>query len=261
MIAPLRKCTLEGVLYTRRPGVEVEITALAALPEDELAVRCSDRRKDQAGHVSTEALLHFVRSRKSDDDNPVFARLYALLAERVLRALPLTDGAGGESLSRTLIRERVFDTFRDWLLEDRRSYDQRLDYFEVNFNSALASRRVSAQRQVWREENRSTTLESPQDDGEIAAEVEEAAGSYDPFSAAEFDDARYRSRLDAAIDALPPLQSRIVEMLRQGFPIDSKDPEVVTIRGSLGKVEKTIRNQRDNAFAILRDVLTGKGKA
>ena len=50
-------------------------------------------------------------------------------------------------------------------------------------------------------------------------------------------------------------------MLRQGFPIDSKDPEVVTIRGSLGKVEKTIRNQRDKAFAILRDVLTGKGKA
>ena len=49
-------------------------------------------------------------------------------------------------------------------------------------------------------------------------------------------------------------------MLRQGIPIDSKDPSVLTISGVLGKVEKTIRNQRDKAFARLRIVLSGRGK-
>ena len=262
MIAPLRKRTREGVLYVRRPMVDAEIVELAALPEPDLVARCEYRR-GQPGYVSSEAVVHFVRVRRDEGDNPVFRRLYEILAERVLRALPKADNADGQtlSMSKTLIREKAFDRFKDVLLQDRRSYDGRLDYYEINFDGTVANLRRDAQKAVWREQNRSTTLEADGDDEEISAEVEAAVGSYDPLSAAELDDARYRSRLDAAIDALPPLQRRIVEMLRQNIPIDSVGPDVVTIRGVLGKAEKTIRNQRDKAFVTLRIKLMRGEKA
>lgn len=41
-------------------------------------------------------------------------------------------------------------------------------------------------------------------------------------------------------------------MMRQGFPIDSKEPDVMTISKVLGRSEKTVRTYRDKAFAALR---------
>ena len=263
LITPLRKLTLQGVLYARRPEVESEIGGLLSLSEKEMLARCNVRRGGPTGHVSTEAVLHLLRVRRGQGDTPAVLQLFAVLNERVLRSLPRADSPDGStiSFSKEQIREHAFDRFIDLLLRDRNAYEDQLDYFEINFNGGLAKLRLTAQKKVWRDENRSTTLESTEDEGEIKAEIEEAAGSYEPFNAEALDDARYRSRLDAAIDTLPILQSRIVEMLRQGIPIDSNDPSIVTIRGELGKAEKTIRNQRDKAFARLRVALSGRGKA
>ncbi len=41
-------------------------------------------------------------------------------------------------------------------------------------------------------------------------------------------------------------------MLKEGFPIDSKEPDVMTISKALGRSEKTIRTYRDKAIAALR---------
>lgn len=94
--------------------------------------------------------------------------------------------------------------------------------------------------------------------GEPSEEVERAAGSFDWSSDLEIDGADYRFRLDAAIDALPPEQMRIIEMLRKGVPIDSKEADAVTIAKALGKSEKTIRTHRDKAFAAIRAAMSGE---
>jgi hypothetical protein len=259
LVDSLRKRTLKGQLYGRRPEVESEIGELLSLPEDAMLDRCGLAR-GRPGYVSTEAVLHLLRARRGQGDTLAVSRLFHLLSERVLHLLPKAEGPDGVSLSKEQIRERTFDRLTDLLLADRKGYDDRLDYYEINFNGALAKLRLTAQKQVWRDENRSTPLEASDEEVELSVEVEEAAGSYDPLSAEALDDARYRSRLDAAIDGLPPIQSRIIEMLRQGMPIDSQDPSVLTIRRTLGKAEKTVRNQRDKAFARLRIVLSGRGK-
>jgi hypothetical protein len=80
---------------------------------------------------------------------------------------------------------------------------------------------------------------------------------YKPFETEKIEDRDYRLRLDGAIDTLPPLQQRIVQMLRKEVPIDSKDPYAVTISKTLGKVEKTIRLNRDKAYVVLRRILEG----
>jgi hypothetical protein len=116
--------------------------------------------------------------------------------------------------------------------------------------------KLDAQEKAWKEENRNTELEVDEDSGEISAEVEQAAGSYDPFDASVLDDDFYRSRLDSAMEELSLIQNRIIEMLRQEIPIDSIDPNVITISKSLGKSEKTIRTHRNKAFARLRVLLT-----
>ena len=114
---------------------------------------------------------------------------------------------------------------------------------------------MDVSRQIWAEQNRSVELEY---DDKISAEVEQAVGHYDPFDSDELDKKNYRRRLDAAIDTLPIMQRRIVEMLLKEIPIDSSDPDTLTISKVLGKAEKTIRNQRDRAFVSLRRHLERK---
>jgi DNA-directed RNA polymerase specialized sigma24 family protein len=94
--------------------------------------------------------------------------------------------------------------------------------------------------------------------GELTAEVERAAESFDPFNTSEFSSDIYRFGLNEAIDTLPPLQKRIIVVLQQGFPIESKNSNGITIAKTLNKDEKTIRTHRDKAYTTLRAALSGE---
>lgn len=259
MVTPLRKQTLEGALYKRDANIEAKLGELENLTQDELVAQCSIRSRDDPNYVPSECLVYFVRASHSSSNMASFERLYRILAERVLRTLPRAESADGKtaSMTKTIIRDKVFDRFIELLSRDRNEYSEKLDYFEVRFDSALANLRRDAQKQAWRDENRSVSIEYDEETGELTEEVERAVGSFDPFYQSDIDDPDYRSQLDAAIDTLPPKQMRIIEMLRKGIPIDSKDADAVTIAKVLGKSEKTIRTHRDKAFAALRAAMSG----
>lgn len=254
MVMPLRKRRLSGELYERDPKVEALIVELAVLPRDGLIARAAITKRSDPGYVPSECLVYFIRASRHDNNEAWFERLYRILIERVLRSLPRAESSDGktESLTRGVVRDKVFSRFVEFLSADRAAYVDKLDYFEVRFDGAVASLRRDAQEHAWRDENRSRSLEDDEESGALSPEVEAAVGAHDPFAASDFDDAAYRLRLDAAIEALPPEQSRIIHMLRQGFPIDSKEPDVMTIARALGRSEKTIRTYRDKAFAALR---------
>lgn len=242
--------------------MEAKLAELASLSRDEVIARCTIRRRDDPRYVPSECLVHLTRASRADNSDAYFERLYRLLTERVLRCLPRAEGPDGRTLSltRERIRERVFGRFAALLAADRTAYSEKLDFFEVRFDGALASLRRDAQEQAWRDENRSIGLGPDEETGEPSAEVERAAGSFDPFGTSEIDASDYRSRLDAAIETLPPGQRRIIEMIRQGIPIDSKEAGAVTIAKALGRSEKTIRTHRDKAYEALRAALTrGEG--
>lgn len=254
VVVPLRKRSLNGELYKRDPKIETLIGELMVLPRDELIGRAAITKRSDPGYVPSECLVYFIRASRHDNSEAWFERLYRILMERVLRSVPKSESSDGktESLTRSVIRDKVFSRFVGMLSADRGSYVDKLDYFEVRFDGAVASLRRDAQEQAWRDENRSQTLEYDEESGELTADVERAAGAHDPFAAPDFDDPVYRSRLDAAIEALPPEQIRIIHMLKEGFPIDSKEPDVMTISKALGRSEKTIRTYRDKAIAALR---------
>jgi hypothetical protein len=253
IVVPLRKRRLSGELYERDPKIEALIAELAVLPRDALIARAAITKRADPGYIPSECLVYFLRASRHDNNEAWFERLYRILTERVLRSLPRAESSDGEteSLTRGVIRDKVFGRFVELLSADRAGYVDKVDYFEVRFDGALASLRRDAQEQAWRDENRSRPFEFDES-GELSPEVGAAAGAYDPFAASDFDDPAYRLRLDAAIEALPTEQSRIIHMLRQGFPIDSKEPDVMTIAKALGRSEKTVRTYRDKAFAALR---------
>lgn len=257
VVVPLRKRRLTGEVYERDRKVETLIAELAALPRDELIGRAAIRKRSDPGYVPSECLVYFIRASRHENSETWFERLYRILMERVLRSVPRSESSDGktESLTRSVIRDKVFSRFVEMLSADRASYVDKLDYFEVRFDGAVASLRRDAQEQAWRDENRSQPLEYDEESGELTAQVERAAGAHDPFAAPDLDHPVYRSRLDAAIEALPPEQIRIIHMLKEGFPIDSKEPDVMTISKALGRSEKTIRTYRDKAIAALRSAL------
>lgn len=259
LVTPLKKTNLEGKLYTRNARIEEKLALLQGLTQDELVVQCGIRTRDDPDYVPSECLVYFVRASRADHSIAGFEQLYKILAERVLRALPREGSADGEpaGLTKSIIRDKVFGKFVELLSSDRTEYSEKLDYYEVRFNDALAKSRFDAQKEAWRDENRSIPLETDEDSGELAEEVERAAGSFDLVSQFEDDSSDYRLQLEAAIDTLPSEQMRIIEMLRQGIPIDSKDADVVTIAKALGKSEKTIRTHRNKAFATLRVAMLG----
>lgn len=265
MITPLRKRTLGGALYTRGAGIEALLKDLEQLSRAELIARCQITDRHGPGYVPSECLIYFVRLARQDNSDQHFERLYKILLSRLRRALPNPETLDGEVVridqTKSRIREIAFDRFVAALTADRQIYSETLDYFEVRFDGAVANLRRDAQDTAWREANRTTTIEYDPETNELAAEVEEAAGSSNPFENSEFEENDYRSRLDAAIDSLPPEQIRIIEMLRQGFPIDSKHPDAITIAKSLKKSEKTIRLHRDRALKVLRAALLGESEA
>lgn len=257
MARSLRKYKLDGTPYFRRDKVEAEIQTLTGISEAELERRAGLWQVNDPEFVSPEALLYFVRNAAAVAHRD---KLTEKLLLRVARRVPLVADAGGKTVSLTKmnIREDVCDHFVDLLLSDRKQYDDRLDYYEVNFNSAIAADRRDANDRHWKRENRTVEVET--EDGEVSAQVESAVGDYDPFNADELDKKDYRLLLDEAIDSLPEFQMRIVMMWRQNIPIESNDPSVESISKILGKSERTVRTHRDKAFASLKLRLERKGR-
>ena len=256
MAIPLRKRKSDGSIYVRPEAIEKLLEELELLPRDALTERCRIRDRGNPGYVPTECVLHFIRASHRDNSEARFASLYRILLERAAQRLPRSTNTVQISTSQAEINELVMDTINVLVSSDRAEYCEKLDYFEIRFDGALAKLRIDAQHKVGRRQNRNSHLENAET-GELRPEVELAIGTYDPLQDAKIADRDYRSKLDAAIDTLPLLQQRILQMLRKGIPIDSQDTHAVTISKTLGKVEKTIRSNRGKAFAALRCILHG----
>ncbi len=261
MAAALRKQKPDGSPYKRPPNIDGQLRLLEQLARDDILARCEIRARTDANYVPSECLVHFVRASRGDNSNAWFERLYKVLSARVLRAVPAADSPDGttSSLTKERIRDKVYERFVEMLVGDRQIYDDRLDFFEIRFDMGLKRLRLDAQKQVWRDDNRNQAISYDDDSGELSPEIEKAAGSLNPLEGLGFDDEAFRLRLDAAIEALPPEQSRTIQMLMLDYQIHSEDPEVITICKVLGKTPKTIWNYRDRAMKAL-SIALGQGE-
>lgn len=261
MPRPLRKTQTDGTLYRRRPEVEAALYELLAQPRANVVDRCSMTHTAEADYLPSECLLHLVREAKFDNSDDHFAALYRELRRRVLARLPspavgrTSDGKVLESQTKVDVSDAVMNRFEDLLMLDRQDYEERLDYFEVNFDHAVATLRSTAKRGARRRENRAVPMTYDDETSELNAEIEKAAAAQNPISESKLDDPGYRSKLDKAIELLPEPLRLVMVLLLKGYPIESKEPDVRDIVGTLGCTEKTVRNRRDKAIEELRKAL------
>ena len=249
MIVPLTKRKKDGSRYVRPDNIEPLLAPLADLPRDVLLERARIRDRKSPHYVPSECLLHFIRASRRDNSDAWFERLYKELVERVLRAVPRAEGPGDtSSVADERVRNAVFDRFVEMLAKDRKAPDDKLDFFEVRFDLAIKRLRLDAQERVRREEGRSDSMDD--EDGTAGDDAAEAR-PVDPFQAEVFSDPLFRERLYAAIDALPPEQSRTMHLLLLGWQIHSNDPTAMTIAKALGCSDRSVRNYRDRAMKRL----------
>lgn len=262
VLAPLRKKPKgAGEPYKRRTHVEALLQRLVFLSRDEIVERSRIRNTRDPDYIPTECLLHLLRASRHDNSEQYFERLFKGLYDRLISALPRPETGdenhGTIDLTAEKIRDRALGRFMEMLSTDRDDYDERLDYFEISFNAGIANLRKDAMTPALRDQKRSTPIERDPETGEPSAEVERARGSFDPFDPAKSNDEDYRLRVDAAIDALPKEQNRIVTMIAHGIPIESKTVGKPSISVVLGRSEKTIRTHRDKAYEAIRIAVQG----
>jgi len=258
-IEPLRQRDIDGRVYTRPPEVEAEIAELSRLAKEQFVERIKADGSDE--RVRSESLLYFVRRPPFGGDREVHLLLFAVIRQRVLKAVPVpTRSIAGkakkaERLIDLEIRDAVLGKFQLLLCRDREEYQERLDFFECRFNAGMFRLRSTARRDICNKAKKFAPLPHDSEAGEPSPKVEEALSCISDSFDGPKTDFLYRSRIHAAISSLPLEERRVVELFLRDIPIDSQEADTMTMVKMLGCCEKTVRNRKNRAFAKLEELL------
>ena len=261
-IPPLRKRTREGTPYSRPAEMENLIVDTLSLPFKDFMERAEIRNREHPEYLPSEVLVHRIRATRHSSTDRQFDALYLLLRERIHRSCPSVlaqaDGSGGVVGKLLDVREDVFDRFVTLLLNDRDGYAEKLDFFEIRFDRAVMLLRKNAFRRVERREEPLNPLEYDES-SEISKDVEEYISLMNPRPMTLDEELTYRFQIRRAINLLPEMERRVIDMLEAAVPIESKNPNETSIVGVLGCTPKTVRNRRDRAIRRLREMLGQEG--
>jgi len=261
LITPLRKRSVDGVAYFRPPAIAELLAALSQVPIEEVARRARIDDHDSVEYVPSECLVYFVRQSKYCGDGDAYREIFATLRQRLLQSVPVyrrrvpDHSRFAERATDLDVQDAVLHAFQELLCTDRNGYDERLDFFEIRFNAAVAKLRATARKKIARYESRRLSLAGTGDESGSYDHIEQVLARLRDQDEDVGDDCLCRLRLHAAINILPVAERRVVELLLQEIPIDSNDDKVLAITKILGCAEKTVRNRRDRAFARIRDAL------
>jgi len=255
-IEPLRKRTGEGKLYTRRDDTVASIKLSLEWAFDELLDKAAIRDRRHTSYIPSEVLLYHLRQTKSDNADGRFVALYNILLDRVEAACPRPNRRRGdkelEDARIAEIRDKAIEHVTELMFEDRQGYNEQLDAYELFFDRAVRSVRITKFRQVSGRENATDSLVHHDDAEEIRQEVEEALERYKKSGLTQEEDLDYRIHIRRAIDALPTEERKVIDLMLADIPIETNKDGEPSITQLLGCVEKTVRNRRDRAFEKIR---------
>jgi hypothetical protein len=239
-------------------AVEEQLRELVELPFDDVVARCAITTRTHPDYVRPECLVHMLRRTRDDNSDARFNRLFPLLLKRIAMALPRAERKEGKKVLVdavvSAINEAAMDRVKVLLTLDRSGGD-RLDFYEVHFDEAVAKLRAKARGTIGRRAARETPIELDPETNELPPSIERAAARLkEPDDAFLFDPV-FRSRLLAAIDDLPEEQKEVVTMTMANIQSESKDPAIPSISAILQCDPRTVHNRRVRAVLALRDAL------
>lgn len=248
MARPLRK-------YTRPPEIEAAIDQALALDAPSRLARAEIRDRKASGFLPKEALVHLIRAAKRDDDQATLTKLFTVLVRRCEATLArrVPDGYP-YALD---IRDDTLSELGRLVAEDETGPNpHRLDFFEVRFDSGLLTLRTSIARKYLRRREHAADpdhlIREPVGGplGQMATE----RAALDEFSVEGTQEATVLLKAQMVELNRLPHDDRKLLLLRFGneIPVESKDPDEVTL-ATFYKVEgRTIRNRIKAARARLK---------
>ena len=255
MVIPLKKTTKEGEPYHRRAEIEDMLNELDGLSPEQLVERLCTKHP-----MPFEIFIYYLRHNETGlaakHLKPIFTTFYSRL-EVALRKT-LSEDWLDHAVS---IREEIAEQVVEMIAKDRNSHEDKMYYWETNFNHAIANLRKDVLKKLGptRETDpliNSEPLTYESDSGEdIRPEVDIAVTDFINPNPSKLDDAAFRLCLMDAINGLPEDERRAVGLLLQGIQIESQDPDVMTIATALDCTDRTVRNRLNRAYKKLRVVL------
>lgn len=257
MPEPLKSEDKNGVPFARPPEIEAWLVRLESVDAAARLKIFAVASRKSTDYVPSEVLTYFLRRAHATGAKDEFKHMFGLLMKRVGQSLfaKVSDShmAGAQD-----IREEIMGRFAERIAKDCNGRFTMLDFFEVRFDLAFARFRMSVLRQIGPSSVLTEPLSTDGEEGqEISREVEEAAANFLGGDPQKIDDPAFRLKLEAAIDALPDDQRRVVGLLRQGFLTHSEDSNIMTISKMLNCDQRTVRNRKARAFKTLNAALEG----
>ncbi|NQY97496.1 MAG: sigma-70 family RNA polymerase sigma factor [Henriciella sp.] len=256
MIEPLRAIRkIDGQVYQRRPEIVEAIVEAAQMPRDTLVKRASIRLANAPGHIPPEALVYFLRRSKEENSEVHFQRLYEIVVERVSDLCGVRTLDGEIDLHTADMQEKVTAKVIELIALDRDDYETRLDYFEINFNHAIARLRRTAERSVRRKQGRTVSINQSQTSGETDLRIETALQAGDPSRMTSEQKNLFRISVLPAISLLPEKEQEVIILMMQDFQVESSKSGEPTISDMLGCSPRTVRNRYNSAVENLKRIL------
>lgn len=235
----LTKKSREGAVYTRRSDAEAQIEEVSAFaPARIFEMLEARKRRDEDGFLLDETLVYlFRRARRTGSGDEMFNRLYDELNSRILKKL---------GRFRANFKQNAVD-FDDFVQKVEMAILRKLldtdldaaDFAEVQFGSFVLSEAKAAWKQNLVSIRRDQEfLETPRgDDGETDTnELENLALKSDSTP-------EKAMILKGMMKNLTPDEQMIAAMLGDGFQIESKNENELTISRHLGVTSRTIRTR------------------
>ena len=252
-IKPLTKKTKQGELYVRRADAQLQIEKITTLEKPQISQMLgTGKRRDEADYLLDETLVYLFRESRRAGDNELFNEIYLELNRRVWRLFlkfrsNFKEQADFEDFGQKIemaILKKLLDTDSD-----------RADFAQVQFGSFV----ISEAKAVWKQ-NLAAINKNKRISGNCRVKMvmKRAQMNLENLSLAQISDER-KMIIREGLRKLSAEHQTVAAMMLDGFQIESKDENELTISKHLGVSSRTIRNWiKGNALDSRR--LSGRNK-
>lgn len=232
VIEPLTARDVHGCLYLRCSAVEDQIREALSLPRPALLAWIGGARSPGGKALREEALVYLLRqSRRAGDNFLTEALAKALLGRCAVYIQNKMVSLGSDQEDG--YRQVVTDLFERIFLEQAKD-----DYMQVRFWGYLKCLVVTRYRRCREERDRSRRNTSLDARSGTEAEPEDGAGTPEE----DFIDRETLEVFREGLLRLPDALQEVVILLLEEYPIESKDPSVLTVSTMVRVTPRTIRN-------------------
>ncbi|WP_291079136.1 sigma factor-like helix-turn-helix DNA-binding protein [Hyphomonas sp.] len=254
----------DGTRYYRPAPIEAAIQVAKELSRETVLARAKIRNTDAPGYVPSEVLVHLLRASTDDKSDTFFDALYQLIIQRIEALCPVPSRRtqdGGDSAASTalFVRETVVGQVNEYIARDREGYCEKLDFFEVRFNQAIARRRSTAKRTIARREARTDSMDAPSLSRGMDEKFERALAAAYQARSAKADTDFFRFKVAPAIDQLPEKERIVINLMLQGIQSETKDLTKPSISKMLGLTDRAVRYRHSSAIKKLKALIADQG--